>query len=210
MNAAIAVAEADTAARIVPVVAAASGRYDRAEDLFGLLLGIVAASVVWLFVPDAQPMSDSWAGYTPATKIAFMAVALLTGFTLGVVLSSRIWRLRQPLIPKAQRRDQVNRAARAAFFDRSIHHAAAGSGLLIYVSLAERRAVLLADEAVLIALTQPALDAFCRDLTVLLAETDSTEALCQVIRRVGEHLAISMPRQAAAQDSLPSELVLLP
>ena len=39
INAAIADAELHTSAEIVPVVASASGRYDRAEDIAGLWLG---------------------------------------------------------------------------------------------------------------------------------------------------------------------------
>lgn len=208
INAAIAEAEAQTAAQIVPVVAASSGRYDRAEDIFGLLMGIASAAAVWFFVGDAQPGTDSWAGYTPATKIAFMAGALVAGFILGAVLASYAAPLRRPFTPRKEMRQNVARAASAAFFDQSLHTTSAGTGLLIYVSMYERRAAILADEAVLEALGQPALDALCRDLTDLLADTDATEALCQTIRRAGEMLD-AMPPDKEETQPLPNELLLL-
>lgn len=209
INAAVAEAEAQTSAQIVPVVAATSGRYDRAEDIFGLLLGIAAAAAVWFFVPDAQPGSDSWAGHTPATKIAFMAGALVAGFALGAVVASRAWSLRRPFTPRKEMRDNVARAAAAAFFNQSLHQTRAGTGLLVYLSMYEHRAVVLADEAVLGVLGQPALDALCRDLTDLLADTNATETLCQTIRRVGRELGDGLPRADDSTDEISNELVLL-
>ncbi|MEM9417749.1 MAG: hypothetical protein AAGA25_01675 [Planctomycetota bacterium] len=208
VNTAIAEAEANTSAEIVCVATASSGRYDRAEDFFGLLLGLIAATLVWLFVPDAVPNGDTWAGYTPTAKIAFMALALISGFVLGAAWASRVWLLRRPFIPQAEQRENVHRAASAAFFDQSLHHTQAGTGLLIYLSMDERRAVILADEAVLETLTQTTLDTLCRDLTKLLAETDAAEALCQTLRRVGQHLE-ALPREAEDRNEHPNSLVLI-
>lgn len=209
INAAVAAAEAKTAAQIVPAVAACSGRYDRAEDIFGLLLGIALAAGVWLFLPDAEPGGDSWAGYTSGTKLAFMAAALLAGFVGGAALASHVWILRRPFVPKPEARRNVARAARGVFFDRSLHHTAAGTGLLIYLSMDERRAVLLADRAVLEALTQPTLDTLCRDLTTLVRDADAAEALCQTIRRAGELLAAALPATAEQDDALSNELIVI-
>lgn len=209
IDAAVTEAEAKTAAQIVPVVAAASGRYDRAEDIFGLLLGVAAAAVMWFFGEDAQPGSDSWVGYTPTAKVVSMTGLLLAGFVLGAVTASLAWPLRRLFTPRREMRDNAARGAAAAFFDQSIHTTQAGTGLLIYLTLYERRAVLLADDAVLEALGQPALDALCRDLTDLLPDTDPTEALCQTIRRAGELLE-ALPRDGEAPDNtLPNHLILL-
>lgn len=208
VNATIAEAEATTSAEIVCVAASASGRYDRAEDIFGLGLGLAGAAGVWLFLPDAVPGGDSWAGFTPAAKIAFMAMAVVAGFIGGAVLASHAWPLRRPFIPKPQQRANVTRAASAAFFNQSLHRTTAGTGLLIYLSMDERRAVVLGDHAVLDALTQPTLDALCRDLTDLLADTDPAEALCQTIRRAGEHLT-ALPPAPDHHEKLPNELILV-
>lgn len=213
VNAALAEAEAQTAAAIVCVAAASSGRYDRAEDLFGLLIGMLAAAAVWLVVPDALPGGDTWAGFTPAAKIAFMAVGVVAGFVIGAAVASHAWPLRRPFIPKTEQKANVTRAASAAFFDQSLNRAAGGTGLLIYLSMDERRAVVLADDAVLEALTQPVLDALCRDLTDLLADADPAEALCQTLRRAGQRLATLPPDPDAdtndANKKIPHELILV-
>ncbi len=209
VNATLAEAEAETSAEIVCVVAASSGRYDRGEDLFGLFVGLIAAAA-WLFLPDAVPGGDTWAGFTPAAKIAFMAVAVVAGFVAGAAWASHAWALRRPFVPKAEQKANVNRAAYAAFFDQSLHRTAGGTGLLIYLSMDERRAVILADDAVLKALGQPTLDTLCRDLTALLADTDPAEALCQTLRRAGDALAALPPvPDADPNEKLPHELVLM-
>ena len=60
IEAAVAAAEQRTSAEIIPVVATASGRYDRAEDLFGVIVALVALSVAWLGFQDIRAPS-SWA-----------------------------------------------------------------------------------------------------------------------------------------------------
>ena len=62
---AIADAEQATSGEIVPVVATRSGRYDRAEDLVGIILGLVVVSLVWVIFQNIEPRAGEWAsGYT--------------------------------------------------------------------------------------------------------------------------------------------------
>ena len=53
IEAAIASAETKTSAEVVVIVATRSGLYDRAEDLVGLVLGLLAVAVPALLVRDA-------------------------------------------------------------------------------------------------------------------------------------------------------------
>ena len=55
-------------------------------------------------------------------------------------------------------RDEVTGRARQVFFDSSICHTIGGTGLLIFVSMFERQAIILADQAVDERLGQPSLD----------------------------------------------------
>ncbi|MEM1109722.1 MAG: hypothetical protein AAGH99_13635 [Planctomycetota bacterium] len=210
IDATIAQVQAETTTEIVCVAAAASGRYDRAEDLFGLLAGIVTAGCVWLGLPDAVPGGDSWAGFTPTAKVACMAVALLIGFVASTVAASHLWPLRRPFIPRAEQRDNVALAASAVFFDQSLRRSSGKQRLLIYLSMDERRAIMLADEETLEAITPAALESLCRDLTALLTDTDPVEAICQTLRRLGEHLPTSQSDQAESETSLPNKLILRP
>src|SRR5688500_5539506 len=155
---AVADAESRTAAEIVPVVASASGRYDRAEDVVGLWLGLIAMSLTWLWLPRTPAESGSWGGRPPWLDWLLLVAAMLVSFLAGAVLASNLWPLRRLFTPRRQMHDEVAAAARRAFFDARVHHTAGRTGLLIYVSLYEHVATVLADQILTEKLGQPALD----------------------------------------------------
>lgn len=189
IEASLAEAGSVTAARLVVVVAGRSGRYERVEDVAGLMLGLLAAALTWLVVPDAPVGGDSWAGYTAGAKLGMMAVTLLVGFGLGAKAVSVMPALRRVFTPTRRMRAQVATAAAEAFHDRRVVGPGDGPRLLIYVSLYERRASVLADEFCLSVMEQSDLDTLCRDLVTLLRDTDTADAVSQAVRRAAEMLA---------------------
>jgi putative membrane protein len=209
INQTVQTAESLTSAEIVPVVATTSGRYDRAEDLAGLwlcVLLVVAVSIGW---PAEAAESGSW-GTSPALVQSLKLVgALLGGFLAGVVLCSRIAWLRRLFTPAVQMREEVSQTARSVFFDNRVHHTHGGGGLLIYISLFEHRAVILADRQIMEALGQPRLDELCHTLTDQLHQDRPTEALCQTIQAAGEMLQSALPRSPGDVNELPDSLVTI-
>lgn len=200
-------AEALTGAEIVPVVATASGRYDRPEDMAGLTLAIVAALVATVVIP--HPDTGEWGGVLTNWKPAAQLAALAIGFFAGVVAASRIAGLRRLFTPNVQMRAEVDARARAVFYDSRIHHTARANGLMIYISLYERRAVVLADQGALAALGQAALDELCARLTRDLRAGNHADALAAAIRSAGEQLAQAMPPASNDANELGDALILI-
>ena len=95
IGAAVAEAERGTAGEIVPVVATVSGRYDRAEDLFGLLLGLVSLAAAWLLFQGTTqiPWVD---GQAPTLGLLAVVLIVLCGFVAGAALATRFPLLRLP------------------------------------------------------------------------------------------------------------------
>lgn len=208
INAAIADAELHTSAEIVPVVASASGRYDRAEDIAGLWLGGALAAIVFLFMPEYADEAGSWAGASTAWKLTAILLALVVGFIAGAVVTSRAWTIRRLFTPGKQMRHEVDAAARTAFFDASIHHTDGASGVLIYVSLYERRAVILADRHVVERVGQDSIDGWCERLTDRLRTGSLADAVHEQIEIVGPLLGDVMPRADEDANELSDELVV--
>ena len=77
----IAEAEKSTAAEIVPIVATVSGRYDRAEDIFGVLCAIAGLCLAWMTLPLQS--ESSWS-YFSLNELSLPLAPLL----LSSVLSS--------------------------------------------------------------------------------------------------------------------------
>ena len=206
---AVAEAESKTSCEIVPVVASSSGRYDRAEDIVGLWLATITAAVIWMTFPRETAESGSWSAGSLTLGLAKVVSGVLVAFLVGAVCGSRISWLRQLFAPKKQMQEEVAARARTVFFDNRVHHTAGATGLLIYVSLFERQAVVLGDQEVRDKLGQSFLDDLCGQLTAQLESGHATEALCTTITRAGEQLATTLPRDSDDVNELQDALVLI-
>jgi len=203
---AVVAAEAKTSAEIVPVVATQSGRYDRAEDAFGLLLGLGLFVAAWLVLQ--APRDVAWGtGYMIEWWHAVLIIP--AGAALGIGLASRVGWLAMLFTPRTEIASEVRRAARQAFFDQRIHHTKGSTGLLLFVSLLEHQAVVLADEEVTAKLGQPALDEICETLTKALRKKPVPEAMAEAIAKAGDKLGAVLPRHADDKNELADVLVLV-
>jgi len=203
-------AEGKTSAEIVPVVAAASGRYDRPEDIVGLFLGVVLMAITWALLPVSAPsLTGSWESISVPYHLPALIVAMVLGFILGAVIASRVEWLRMLFTPSDQMRDEVNARARQVFFDDRVHHTAGGTGVLFFVSLYERAAVVLADAAITEKLGQPAIDELCAELVRDIKDGDIAAALRASILNAGEKLHAVLPREPGDVNELADTLVLI-
>jgi putative membrane protein len=200
-------AEAGTQAEIVPVIATASGRYDRAEDIVGLWLGLIALSVAWWLLQGVEP--SEWGVPQPILGLPSVVGLVVGGWLVGVLLAHLSGGLRRLFTPRGEQKAEVERAAREAFFDRRVHHTEGRSGLLLYVSLFEHMAVVLADAQVMEKLGQPKLDALCATLVAELRKGRPTDALCQTIEQAGLALAEALPSQNQKRNEISDALVVL-
>jgi len=198
INEAVVEAESHTSAEIVPVVATASGRYDRPEDIVGLWCALLGAGAAWLLVPAGTV----W-------PLPAILGAIVVGFAVGAVAATRTAWLRRLCTPPIQMRDEVRQAARAMFFDRRIQRTAGATGLLLYVSLYERLAVVIADDAVTEKLGQDAINDICAELTGKLRSENMTAAICETLTSAGQRLGEVLPRQDDDVNELPDTLVIL-
>ena len=202
-------AEAKTSCEIVPVVATASGRYDRPEDMIGLWMAVFAAIAVWLIFPRLSDESGSWGGMPFYVGLLTMVAGVVLSFIAGVVVGSRVEWLRRLFTPRKQMLEEVSARARETFFDKRVHHTSGATGVLIYVSLFERMAVVLGDQTVLDKLGQTSLDRLCQQLTEGLHQGDSTAAICSVIAEAGKQLSSPLPRAAGDVNELQDTLILI-
>ncbi len=209
INQAVGQAEAGTSAEIVPVVATASGRYDRPEDMVGLWLGLVGLVVAWLAFPPARAEPGAWGGPSPWVRLLVLLAAVLAGFVVGAVLATYVGWLRRLFTPRRQMAEEVAARAREVFFDNRLHHTAGATGLCVYVSLYERMAMLIADRAVMEKLGRQALDELRDRLVADLRAGDVTDAICSTLRAAGERLAPVLPRAVDDVNELPDALVTI-
>lgn len=127
--------EAQTDAEIVIAVRARSGSYRHADYLCGAILSF-AGLLFLLFSPFE--FQHYW-----------VAIDVLLLFALGAYVCSRSSALRRLLTTEDSRADAVRTGAAAMFYEAGIANTDAEMGVLIYLSLLERRLELIADRGVL-------------------------------------------------------------
>jgi putative membrane protein len=201
--------ESKTSAEIVPVAATASGRYDRPEDIVGFWGSVLFLTIAWFWLQPLEGEQGDWGFASPSYGLPFLLLAMLLGFLVGAYVGMQVMVIRHLFTPARQMREEVAARARQIFFDQRVHHTQGASGVLIYLSLYECMAAVIADKAVFDKVGQATLDELCTQLTDAMKRGTAGDALCSVIRSTGERLARVLPQQAQDVNELPNALVIL-
>ena len=190
---AIRAAEARTSGVIVCVLARASSD---ATALPVLLAAVVALALPWLLVA----LTDM-----SVQRILVLQVAAF--FLLSVVLC--LPRVRVALMPRAARRHVAHRAAVEQFTMRGIARKKERTGILIFVSLAERYARIIADEGIVGRVPQSEWQNAVDALVAHMRDGRIAEGFIAAIEGCGNVLAAHFPRTEMSRDELPDRIYLL-
>lgn len=180
--------ESQTDAELVIVVRGRSGTYRHADYLCGAIIALVGLVFV-LFSP-----------FEFHTYWVPIDVALL--FAAGAFVCSRINTLRRTLTAKSFRAKAARAGAAAMFYEAGIANTSAENGLLIYLSLLERRLEVIADRGILKAVPALKWNNAVFELKRIGRKPDP-EDLVNAMRNLGDLLAEHMPATGENPNELP-------
>jgi putative membrane protein len=184
--------EAESGAEVVISVRGRSGDYLHVGPWFGALAAVVMLAVV-VFSPFE--FSGLWIFVDP----------ILVGALFGW-LGARTDAVRRALTPRRVRDRWVADAARAAFFERGVRQTSGRTGVLVYLSLLERRAVILADSGCAAELPSgPWAEATAR-VDAAMARRSGGPEVALAIEGLGPLLAEAVPRSHDDINELPDEV----
>ena len=187
IEAAVHDAERCTSGEIVPLLAERSDAYAEVRLAAAMLLAL-AAGVLWLaFVHDHR----LW--LVPTQFGVFALAAWAAG--LRPVLR---W-----LAPHAWLAERVQRAAEHAFHQLGLVETRDRTGILIYVSLLERRVVVLADRGIHARVADGTWDGVVERIVDGIRRGEADDGLVAGIRLCGEILERHVPRRADDANELP-------
>jgi putative membrane protein len=189
---AVLAAEQNTSGEIVPLVVNASARYTEIE-LLGLVIGLGIATLA------AALLGDPW-----AHDYAFSWP--MTGAAAGFFLCRIPW-IKRRLLTRGRLNDAVLQRSLAAFTAQGLHRTRDHTGILLFVSLLERDAEVLADKGINEKVPQGTWDEVVRILTTELKAGRACDGFCKAIDRCGAILAEHFPRAPDDKDELPNRLV---
>lgn len=198
VEAAVKAAEKRTRGEIVPVLARRSAPHGHAPWMLG---GLV---LLGLLLSPSRPW-DAWLpwGFRGALLLDLLAAAALGALFGRMALAVRL------LTPVRDQRAAVHLAAEAAFYRFGLRKTRGSTGILLYVSLAEHRAVVLADDGIAAKVPAETWDQVCGLLLKGAGARDLATGYEEAVARCAQILAKPFPPRKKEPDELANRLRVL-
>jgi putative membrane protein len=182
-----------TSGEIVCVLARSSSE---ATALPIFIAAVLALALPWLLVA--------------VTALAVREILIMQAVTfVALAMLLCVPTVRVALMPRAARRAAAYRAATDQFVARGIARKKDRAGILIFVSLAERYARIIADDGIAARVAQPQWQGAVDALTAHMREGRIADGFVAAIDRCGDVLATHFPLTQAGRDELPDRIYVI-
>ncbi len=209
---AVTAAEARSDAEIATIVSERSDNYNDVPLIWAALVALLALAVYAAFpgfyIGLLDRVTGGWHVWTMrewmtvlvfATTIKFLATRYIVGW----------WPLRMAFTPGRTKTRRVRARAVALFKASTEQRTLSRTGVLLYLSLAEHRAEIVADEAI-VAKVSP--DAWGAAMALLIDGCKAgrpADGMVAAVGAIGEVLAVHFPRTGTDPDEIPNRMIYL-
>ena len=211
VTAAVAAAEAHTSGEIVTVVAAKSNDYDDVALVWASVIAFIAMSAIALFPEFYRGLYDwltgGWGHDLTANQWlgTVIAVGVLKWIGMWLIL---LWRpLRMALTPRAIKAQRVRARAIDLFKVGTEAKTLGRTGVLLYLSLKEHRADIVAYEAIAAKVTPEIWGNAMAALIERVRVGKPGEGMAEAVRQMGIVLAEHFPKGDENPNELPDRLI---
>ena len=192
--------EKDTSGEIVVYVASKSARYldiiFAAAMLLSLTLSYSAVRVLPLFSYRVENLLSIFHGLD-VFLLFFLSLFIFFYFLLRHFPS-----FCGPFISRKRKLMETEQKALQAFYENALYRTKDETGILLLISLLERRIYLLADRGILGKIDKEDLSAYVENISVGIRGNDAANTICAVIDDLGR----TLKREFPAKDGNPNEL----
>lgn len=185
--------ERETEAELVTVLAA------KADDY--AYIPLLWASIIALVVPGAVNYFPGW-----LDSHSLLLVQWVAFIVLGLIF--RIPAITTQLIPRSVRHWRASNLARRQFLEQNLHHTAGGTGMLIFVSEAERYVEILVDQGISSRLDDDTWQEIVESFTRHVRQGQTLQGFLECIEACGQHLKREIPA-LHERNELPNHLIIL-
>lgn len=190
---AITAAEKKTSGEIVAVLSGESASYLHVPFLWAALVALI---VPWPLV------------YFTWWPVQWIYLVQL-GVFLAILLLTLPRRVRYALVPSSIKRERAHRRAIEQFLVQDLHTTAGRTGVLIYVSVAERYAEIIADTGIDAKVPKGTWQSIVDELTSSIAAGRAGDGFVHAVERSGELLAQHFPPGTRDPNELPNHLIVI-
>lgn len=209
---AVEAAEAKTAGEIFTVVAGASDDYRVIPVLWATLAALLVPLLIllaeWLAGWTAGDVWNADTAVPAGLPAAWVyAIQLCVFIALAIVLS--LPRIRPLVVPRSVKDERAHAVAVQQFLAHGLHLTEQRTGVLIFVSLAEHYAEIIADAAIAKKVEQAVWDDAMAALLAEIRKGRLAEGLVAAVGRVGAVLVEHFPPRRRDENELSDDLVIL-
>ena len=212
VTAAVTAAEQRTAGEIVTVVARRSDKYNDVAAHAGVLamLLVLAGLSIWPQPADwlEAKFYDPWGGPHPGAPYAIALLVTALAYLVGRYALASL-PLRIALTPGATKTRRVRARALDLFRTSAEKRTAGATGVLLYLSLDEHRAELIADAAIHSKVAPETWGAAMAALVAAVKDGRPGDGMAAAVEQVGVVLAQHFPRADDDRNELPDRLIEL-
>jgi len=213
VTAAVTEAERNTAGEIVTVVARRSDSYHDVAAHWGILAMLLVLALL-AFRPEAALwlhtlVANPWDGAPPPGALFVIALLLCALAFLLVRLLLTSMPLRLALTPGSTKARRVHARALALFRTGAEQRTRDSTGVLLYLSLDEHRAEIIADAAIHSRVEAAVWGDAMAALVAAVKDDRPGDGMAEAIRQIGIVLAAHFPPRVDDSNELPDRLIIL-
>lgn len=213
VSAAIAAAEASSDGEIVAVATPLSDSYHDVA-LHWAVAVMIGTIAIFAWRPDVlhfwfDKLLGGWRAEPSLGELLTLLLVLSVLKFTAVLLVLRYMPLRLALTPAATKTRRVRRRAVAVFRAAAERRTQGRTGILIYLSMGEHRAEIVADEAITSVTTPDTWGEAMAALIVEVKEGHPAQGIVAAIEQVGAVLTEHFPRSQADTNEIPDKLIEL-
>lgn len=211
VGAAVTAAEGNTSGEIVTIVTEQSDGYWDVALAWSAFVAFLALAVLELAPDFYLGMIDRVMGWwesdwTPGAVLGLALTLVMTKFAAMVLL--QLWKpLRFLLVPGPVRSARVHARALTCFRVGAERRTTGRTGILIYLSLREHRAEIIADEAIAACVAPEEWGDAMAAMLGHIRDRRIADGMCAAVAKVGEVLAGHLPRAEDDVNELPDRLI---
>jgi len=192
-------AEKETSGEIVPMLISQSDDYPGARWRLAIVFALLFGFITYLAIST---------GVVATLDSGWILWSQIPGLYLGYWLGSFSPILR-PFLHNAKVDEEIHQRAVQAFFSRELHATKDRSGILIMVSLLERRVEILADTGINNKVAADTWEKIIENMLASIKTKDLTEGFCIAIKDCGKVLQKDFPGSHDNPDELSNKLILI-
>jgi putative membrane protein len=199
VRASVHTAEKRTRGQIVPMVV-------RRSASVGHVPKLLTALILSLCYVTRRGFSAAWLPWGHGPWLA-LGVDIAVALILGHVLARFAW-VRRLLVSRADRHHAAWMRAEVAFYRHGIDKTKGGTGVLLFMSVEDRQAVVLADKAIAAKVPREVWDEICQMLLRGARQGDIANGYQAAIQRSASVLEKHFPAKGKHPNELPDKLVI--